>query len=229
LSTALFIFANTAKVESVKKNFSKEASKNYAIASSLLNHTVDICQQSGIDYYLISSEQQEGSDFGTRFSNAFQSIFSKGYERVIAIGSDCPMLTTKILQQAAQQLETENVVLGPAIDGGVYLIGLDKKHFDIEALRSLTWQNSQVFKQLVDYAANYSKVFCLPTLSDVDDNHDLSNLVGKNCSNSIIRLLRSLLFSLVDRIYFSINRFITLFPPFSFGLKAPPIHFIVLR
>ena len=168
--------------------------KSSSIASALLYHTINTCKQSGFDYYLISSDQQEGSDFGTRFSNSFQSVFSKGYERVIAIGSDCPMLTPKILQQTAHQLETENVVLGPATDGGVYLIGLDKKHFDRETLRLLTWKNSRVFTQLIDYAAKYSKVFCLPILSDVDDQSDLSKLVGENRPHSIIRLLRSILF-----------------------------------
>lgn len=67
---------------------------------------------------------QSGRDLGARMSNAFARGFLRGYRSIIAIGSDCPGLDEDCLRQAADLLMKKDVVLGPATDGGYYLIGL---------------------------------------------------------------------------------------------------------
>lgn len=72
----------------------------------------------------VACRAQSGPDLGARMSNAFARGFQRGYRAIIAIGSDCPGLDAACLRQAAGQLAKVDVVLGPAVDGGYYLIGL---------------------------------------------------------------------------------------------------------
>lgn len=67
---------------------------------------------------------QSGGDLGERMSKAFAGGFQRGYRRILAIGSDCPELDAACLRRAGALLERTDVVLGPATDGGYYLIGL---------------------------------------------------------------------------------------------------------
>lgn len=79
----------------------------------------DCWQQSGCRQCL-----QQGNDLGERMRNAFQSVFEQQYQKVVIIGSDCYELTSEILQQAFIKLNTTDVVIGPAKDGGYYLLGI---------------------------------------------------------------------------------------------------------
>lgn len=67
---------------------------------------------------------QSGGDLGERMRNAFAQGFQRGYQQIIAIGADCPELDEACLRRAAGLLAESDVVLGPASDGGYYLIGL---------------------------------------------------------------------------------------------------------
>lgn len=69
---------------------------------------------------------QSGGDLGVRLSYAFAHGFARGYRRILAIGSDCPDLDATCLRQADALLQQTDVVLGPATDGGYYLIGLKR-------------------------------------------------------------------------------------------------------
>ncbi|SFR39144.1 hypothetical protein SAMN04490243_1484 [Robiginitalea myxolifaciens] len=67
---------------------------------------------------------QQGSDLGEKMQNAFMEAFHAGYKRVVLIGSDLPDLDTQVLSDAFAALQSQKVVLGPASDGGYYLVGL---------------------------------------------------------------------------------------------------------
>ena len=71
---------------------------------------------------------QSGTDLGERMYQAFQQGFATGYEQVCIIGSDCYELTEQIIQQAFEKLELTDVVIGPAEDGGYYLLGMKGLH-----------------------------------------------------------------------------------------------------
>ncbi len=71
---------------------------------------------------------QEGEDLGKRMENAFKLGFDKEYDRLIVIGSDCLELNTSIVNKAFELLESNDVVVGPAKDGGYYLLGMKKVH-----------------------------------------------------------------------------------------------------
>ncbi len=115
--------------------------------------------------------QGEG-DLGDRMARSLVESFQKNAAQVIIIGTDCPDANSQILAQASAQLQTFDLVLGPALDGGYYLIGL--RRFIPELFININWGTAQVFQQTVDVAKklNISYV-CLPALSDIDRPEDL--------------------------------------------------------
>ncbi len=70
-------------------------------------------------------QEQSAGDLGQRMEAAFETVFAQGYEKVAIIGSDCPDLTAAEVEKAFYLLETTDVVMGPATDGGYYLLGMN--------------------------------------------------------------------------------------------------------
>lgn len=119
-------------------------------------------------YYL----PQIGENLGERLVDAFASAFANGAKRIVAIGSDCPDINPEILQDAIESLAKADVVVGPAIDGGYYLIGLSSNRPEI--FESIDWANDNVRQQTIQNAKRSNcKVHQLRTLSDVDNPEDL--------------------------------------------------------
>lgn len=120
---------------------------------------------------IIYQQQSEG-DIGCRMGSAFQASFEAGMNRVVLIGTDCPDLNAQLLAQAFQSLEQHDLVLGPAEDGGYYLIGL--RRLIPELFIGISWSTAEVLQQTQSIARNLSlSVAYLPLLSDVDRPEDL--------------------------------------------------------
>jgi uncharacterized protein len=121
---------------------------------------------------LVYQSQGEG-DLGMRMLQAF-AVALKAEANAIAIGTDCPSLNSQLLAQAFEMLPHHDLVLGPATDGGYYLIGL--RRLIPELFAKIHWGTSEVFPQTVKIAANLNlSVAYLPTLSDIDRPEDLDN------------------------------------------------------
>ncbi|MCC5634265.1 TIGR04282 family arsenosugar biosynthesis glycosyltransferase [Nostoc sp. CHAB 5844] len=121
---------------------------------------------------LFYQPQGEG-DLGLRMERSLFDAFQKNAEYVIIIGTDCPGLTSQILATAFQQLQTVDLVLGPAIDGGYYLIGL--RRLIPKLFANIDWGTSLVLQQTVAIAEKLgvSRTY-LPALADIDRPEDLS-------------------------------------------------------
>ena len=114
---------------------------------------------------------QRGEGLGQRMEAAFQHAFARGHERVCIIGSDCPGVTTELLGRAFAALETEEVVLGPALDGGYYLLGL--RHLHPTLFRDMEWSTERVAEETLARAgAQGLGVGQLEVLRDVDHLED---------------------------------------------------------
>ncbi|MBE9208493.1 TIGR04282 family arsenosugar biosynthesis glycosyltransferase [Nostoc sp. LEGE 06077] len=121
---------------------------------------------------LLYKSQGEG-DLGSRMARSLFDAFQKSAEYGIIIGTDCPGMTSQILATAFQQLQTVDLVLGPAIDGGYYLIGV--RRLIPELFANIDWGTSQVLKQTVAIAEKIGVSHTyLPALADVDRPEDLS-------------------------------------------------------
>ncbi len=88
---------------------------------------------------------QKGDDIGCRMTAAFQQAFTAGSRRIILVGSDCPALTAAILHSALNKLQRRDLVLGPAVDGGYYLIGL--KHPCPALFTEISWGTDRVLAE----------------------------------------------------------------------------------
>lgn len=172
LDTAILLFSRSAAGESVAKPWVPNANKlNRTLNADLIKHTRQLAQHSGLPVILISEQQQKGNSFGERFSNALEQVFDKGYSKVIAIGNDCPGLLERDLRLAAKSLDWRSMVIGPAKDGGAYLIGLRRDAFDAKSFTEIPWQTQRVFQELIEWCSGDCAL--LDVKSDLDSSIDL--------------------------------------------------------
>lgn len=128
----------------------------------------------GVEPDLKYQEQGTG-DLGERMRRAFESAFNHGMKSVIIIGTDCPGLTADIMLEAFAKLTESDVIIGPATDGGYYLIAI-KKNIP-ELFQGIYWGTSEVLSKTVAIAQNLNlAIDYLPELSDIDRPEDLEKL-----------------------------------------------------
>lgn len=115
---------------------------------------------------------QQGKDLGERMHNAFSFAFEKGYKHVILIGSDCFELNDNIITQGFSALQKKDVVIGPAADGGYYLLGMNQLHPQLFINKQ--WSTPTVYldtvKDILHLNLSHAE---LVTLHDIDEEKDL--------------------------------------------------------
>jgi rSAM/selenodomain-associated transferase 2/rSAM/selenodomain-associated transferase 1 len=115
--------------------------------------------------------QGKGS-LGARMNRAFQDSFRGGMAKVVVVGTDCPGLSEELVQKAFLALEENDLVLGPAKDGGYYLIGLRRPAEEL--FKGIPWGTEKVFAHTLRVAQSLAlKTFLLAPLGDVDRPEDL--------------------------------------------------------
>ena len=123
-------------------------------------------------------EPQVQGDLGERLSGFFGNARSAGTSSVVVVGSDTPTLPLGYVKQAFQLLRSHEVVLGPAEDGGYYLIGLARPM--PEVFVDMPWGTKDLWQttvdRIVDLGASYQ---ALPTWYDIDDIDDLNRLLDE--------------------------------------------------
>ncbi|WP_461488521.1 TIGR04282 family arsenosugar biosynthesis glycosyltransferase [Pontibacter sp. HJ8] len=198
--TAILLFAHTSGQEIACKTFSEQhgSGVNKKIAKTLLQHAVVVAKRAGLPLMPILTDKQVGNTFGERLANAFQEVFAAGYQRVICIGSDCPALSATDLLQAKKELLTANMVVGPATDGGAYLIGLHIDSFNLESFAMLNWQTEELLNELLLYSfRHHACMNCVSFLeekADVDNSRDLARqLEALPCYHTLKRKLTAIL------------------------------------
>jgi rSAM/selenodomain-associated transferase 1 len=123
-------------------------------------------------------KRQVSGDLGKKMLAAFEQGFSGKAQKIVIIGTDCPALTPALLRAAFLNLKTNDLVLGPAEDGGYYLIGLRKRAAFL--FQDISWGSKEVFSQTQTKAAEYDlSLATLETLRDIDRPVDLLGHDGK--------------------------------------------------
>ena len=119
-------------------------------------------------------QAQGKGGLGQRMAKAFGAAFKKTYKRVVIIGTDCPGLQARHMAQAFESLRHKDLVLGPATDGGYYLIGL--RHFEQSLFKEIPWGTETVLTKTLNIAAQKGlSLEILEKLSDVDRPEDLKH------------------------------------------------------
>jgi len=117
---------------------------------------------------------QQGAELGARLHHAFEWTYERGYRRTIVIGSDSPHISRDIVARAREALDEADVVLGPADDGGYYLIAMRRPH---DVFHGIPMSTSQVMQMTVELAQRQGLRVCtLETLFDIDEWPDLVRL-----------------------------------------------------
>lgn len=117
---------------------------------------------------------QLGGDLGERMENAFALAFSEGMEKVVLIGSDIPGLSASLINEAFDALAAADAVIGPARDGGYYLIGFNSHSFLPAAFRGVVWSTDSVYRETMNIFGEAGLgVHVLSRLTDVDTYEDL--------------------------------------------------------
>lgn len=187
---ALIIFTRNPELGKCKTRLAASIGDEAALQvySYLLQHTATIAQQVKADRYVFYSENiiendiwnnekfrkklQQGADLGERMHNAFTELFISGYEKVVIIGSDLLDLNDDIITTAFGTLNTFDVSIGPATDGGYYLLGLKKMHSEI--FKNKDWGTSSVLSETLKDLKN-SNVHLLKELNDIDTFEDMQH------------------------------------------------------
>ena len=119
---------------------------------------------------------QSGRDLGEKLANAFRTVFDLGARRAAVIGTDCLSITGEIITETLQHLDKKDVVIGPAEDGGYYLLGLSRNI--PELFDSIDWSTDKVFRQTVEKTKRLKLSYTtLEPLKDLDEPSDLSPTV----------------------------------------------------
>ena len=120
---------------------------------------------------------QNGKDLGERMRNGFINGFAMGYRRVVLIGSDIPDLPMKYIEEAFKSLKEMDAVIGPAFDGGYYLIGFNQSTFSPQVFEGMAWGTENVFDETMKKLKRFRRaVHTLPYQRDIDTVEDLRNL-----------------------------------------------------
>ncbi|NEU08228.1 glycosyltransferase [Flavihumibacter sp. R14] len=191
MDKALIIFIKNPEAGTVKTRLAKTIgpAKALLVYNYLLDHTRLISSKTKADRLLFYSgfvpetddwsskkfqkHLQYGDDLGSRMSTAFDQAFSKGYPRVIIIGSDCLELNENLIATAFDKLSAYDFVIGPANDGGYYLLGMNSPY--PELFKNKDWSTETVFEQTLSQIQSFSKSFyILPKLSDIDTIRDMN-------------------------------------------------------
>lgn len=189
----LLIFTRNPELGKCKTRLAAKTGNEAAleIYTFLLNHTVEITKglfAKKIVYYseeiwkddiwdndIFEKRIQKGADLGERMANAFQDGFEQGFERIIIIGSDMYDISELDIQTAFEKLGEHNYVIGPAEDGGYYLLGMRK--YNPNVFKNKDWGKETVLKDTLSDLAT-SNLGVLPTRNDVDLYEDIKDIAA---------------------------------------------------
>ena len=191
--TTLIIFIKNPKLGKVKTRLAATVGdeKALSIYKKLLGFTQKLAISLPCERMLFYSDEieanddwsnvffqknkQYGNDLGERMKNAFCEVLLTS-KKAIIIGSDCAELTKEILENAFEALEKNDFVIGPAEDGGYYLLGMN--HFEPTIFENINWSTAEVLSKTIEKIARLEKkVAFMPTLSDIDNEEDWKKIV----------------------------------------------------
>lgn len=187
----ILIFTRNPELGKVKTRLAASIGEENAleIYKHLLEHTRKVTLETNFDKRVLYSEEintsdiwnnhlfqkklQFGKDLGVRMYNAFKEGFDDGYKKIVIIGSDLIELESNDIKEAIKKLENNDIVIGPAQDGGYYLLGM--KQIPENIFRNKAWGTNTVLKETLKDAQNL-KHYLLQEKNDIDTVEDIRDV-----------------------------------------------------
>jgi len=141
--------------------------------SKEIHYSEEVSENDLWDKDNFTKQLQEGNNLGERMYNAFKSGFQKGYKKIIIIGSDIYNLNSETIEEAFTEMENFDFVIGPAADGGYYLIGM--KALNNEIFQNKNWGTETVLEDTLNNL-KHKKVKLLQIKNDIDVYEDLKGI-----------------------------------------------------
>lgn len=187
----MIIFAKNPIEGRVKTRLAKEIGNDKAllIYQRLLDHTYKETKSLQCDKFLFLGNAfeknlfdenftqviQKGRNLGEKMKIAFADIFHKGYNKIIIIGTDCPGITSQIIDHAFESLSKYDYVIGPSLDGGYYLLGMNERSNYL--FENMKWSINNVLTETIKKIEKRNfKYYLTEQLKDVDTLDDLKLL-----------------------------------------------------
>ena len=186
----LIIFYRNPQLGKVKTRLAVDIGDADALGIYLIlaNHTKSVTEPLDCDKIVFYSDHidtednwannifakaiQQGNDLGEKMKNAFTYGFASGYSSICIIGTDCFELSGEVISEAFGKLSSHDAVIGPAKDGGYYLLGMNKIYEDL--FQNKKWSSDSVAKETIkDFKWLNLKYHVLPELRDVDTKEDI--------------------------------------------------------
>lgn len=136
---------------------------------------------------------QVKGDIGNRLKHAFEYLFKQGLDRVIILASDTPDISVDTIEEAVDALGNYDIVIGPSIDGGYYLIGMNQFYNGL--FEGITWSTEKVMKETLSLIDKlHLSVYSLKELRDIDTKDDLVAWLytATDSSNPVLEYVKSL-------------------------------------
>lgn len=206
---ALIVFAKDPVQGKVKTRLARSLGDDFAIRfyKKCIRNVLSELQKldSGINVYLFSDKRglqinkqermdiifhkQSGNDLGERMKNSFTEVLNGSSSKAILIGTDVPDISCKIIEDAFNSLDESDVVLGPAKDGGYYLIGM-KEQSDF-LFKGIDWGSEKVLNQTILKLNEAEKrVKILEKLHDIDTEADLEAWLENDIDSDFKHLIK---------------------------------------
>jgi rSAM/selenodomain-associated transferase 1 len=129
----------------------------------------------------LSLRPQQGRNLGERMATAFYETFAQGFQQVLLLGTDFPDLPDSFVDEAFKHLPHHDAVIGPAVDGGYYLIGFNSHTFLAEIFDDMPWGTADVYQRtLTVFSIKGCKIHVLPKWCDIDTYQDLERFIKTN-------------------------------------------------
>ena len=189
----LIVFLRNPVEGQVKSRLAASVGEQKALSvyRRLIEHTRQVALECSSDVHVFYSDfvdhddqwlqsdfrkhQQQGEDPGSRMINALNLADEMGYSKKVIIGSDCPEITSDIINDAFKKLDEYDVVIGPAMGGGYYLVGLEEIYSEL--FKEIDWESENVFDQTIRVLQNNGVIWYeTPILSKIEVEEDLPKM-----------------------------------------------------
>ncbi len=190
MNNAVIIFVKTPVLGKVKTRLAATIGDEKAldIYLQLLSHTLLSVKEIMADVFVYFSDTidenifefeniffkkvQTGHNLGERMQHAFEEVFDLWYDNIVIIGTDCSGIDLNLLDESFEVLDNADVVIGPAADGGYYLLGMKKLYPKL--FQNINWSTASVLSSTIDSCKVQNLThLLLPILHDIDEEKDL--------------------------------------------------------